>query len=164
MKFRYRRKATDEHSIEVDVVPHPESPDLYCVTVGERVFELSRHLFQRAAVLKDGGELLLQYAGQEYRLYDATQRRRPLTPGSGDLRAPMAGKVIRILVQPGDHVRAGTILVILEAMKMEQQITAPQEGIVVRLLCHEGEQVTSGTELVVLEPSPAPPASSERSA
>lgn len=160
MKFRYRRQATDEHSIEVDVVPHPHQPDIYCVTVGEHVFELSRHLFQRAAMLKDGGELLLQYAGREYRLYDATQRRRSPTPSAGDLRAPMAGKVMRILVQPGDHVQAGTTLLILEAMKMEQQITAPQEGMVVRLLCREGEQVTSGAELVVLEPLPVPPASS----
>jgi biotin carboxyl carrier protein len=67
----------------------------------------------------------------------------------------MAGKIIRILVQPGEHVKAGATLLILEAMKMEQQITAPQDGVVTRLLCREGDQVTAGTELVVLKPAAA---------
>jgi biotin carboxyl carrier protein len=40
--------------------------------------------------------------------------------------------------------------VILEAMKMEQQITAPQDGVVDQVLCHEGDQVAAGRELVVL--------------
>jgi len=58
-------------------------------------------------------------------------------------------------VQPGEHVKAGATLLILEAMKMEQQITAPQDGVVTRLLCRAGDQVTAGTELVVLEPAAA---------
>jgi biotin carboxyl carrier protein len=43
------------------------------------------------------------------------------------------------------------VLLILEAMKMEQPITAPHDGIVARLLCEEGMQVQTGMELVVLE-------------
>jgi hypothetical protein len=41
----------------------------------------------------------------------------------------MAGKIICVLVQPGEHVKVGATLLILEAMKMEQQITAPQDGV-----------------------------------
>jgi biotin carboxyl carrier protein len=67
----------------------------------------------------------------------------------------MAGKIIHVLVQPGEHVKAGATLLILEAMKMEQQITAPQDGVVTRLLCHAGDQVTAGMALVVLEPASA---------
>jgi biotin carboxyl carrier protein len=67
----------------------------------------------------------------------------------------MAGKIISILVQPGEPVKAGATLLILEAMKMEQQITAPQDGVVTRLLCREGDQVTAGTELVAMEPAVA---------
>jgi len=62
----------------------------------------------------------------------------------------MAGKIIRVLIQPGESVKAGATLLILEAMKMEQQIIAPHDGVVARLLCCEGDQVTAGTELVVL--------------
>jgi 3-methylcrotonyl-CoA carboxylase alpha subunit len=155
MRFSYRRSAEDEHTVEVDIVPLDHSTDGYRVTVGEQVFELSARLLHRAAFFKEAGEIIVQYEGREYRLYDAAQRRRMSPQPVGDLRAPMAGKVIRILVQPGDSVKAGDTLVILEAMKMEQQIVAPQDGKVDRLLCHEGDQVTAGMELVVLVPAEA---------
>ena len=152
MKFAYRRSATDDQIIEVDIVPVPERAGVYRITVGERVFELAERLLHPAAFCKEAGEMTLQFEGREYRLFDASQRRRSAPTRAGDLHAPMAGKIISVLVQPGEHVKAGATLLILEAMKMEQQITAPQDGVVTRLLCHEGDQVTAGTELVVLEP------------
>ena len=155
MKFAYRRSATDDQVIEVDIVPVPERQGLYRVTVGEHVFELAERLLHHAAFYKEAGEITLQFEGREYRLFDASQRRRPAPTRAGDLHAPMAGKIIHVLVQPGEHVKAGATLLILEAMKMEQQITAPQDGVVTRLLCREGDQVTAGTELVVLEPAAA---------
>jgi len=153
VKFAYRRSATDDQIIEVDIVPVPERTGVYRVTVGERVFELAERLLHHAAAFcKEAGEMTLQFEGREYRLFDASQRRRSAPTRAGDLHAPMAGKIISVLVQPGEHVKAGATLLILEAMKMEQQITAPHDGVVTRLLCHEGDQVTAGTELVVLEP------------
>jgi biotin carboxyl carrier protein len=107
-------------------------------------------LFYRAALVKTGGEICLHYEGKEYHLSEAGQRRRPASEPSGDLRAPMAGKIIQVLVQPGDTVTAGAPLLILEAMKMEQQITAPKDGVVDQILCKENEQVAAGAELVVL--------------
>ena len=151
MKFAYRRSVTDDRAIAVDITPLPDHQGVYRVTVGEHVFELSERLLHHAAFLKEAGEITLQFAGREYHLFDASQRRRVASPSAGDLRAPMAGKIIRILVQPGEPVKAGATLLILEAMKMEQQITAPHDGVVARLLCHEGDQVTAGTELVVLQ-------------
>jgi biotin carboxyl carrier protein len=153
VKFAYRRSATDDQIIEVDIVPVPECRGSYRVTVGEHVFELAERLLHHAAFYKEAGEITLQLEGREYRLFDASQRRRHAPTGAGDLHAPMAGKIIRVLVQPGEHVKADATLLILEAMKMEQQITAPQDGVVTRLLCREGDQVTAGTELVVLEPA-----------
>jgi biotin carboxyl carrier protein len=141
--------------IEVDIVPLPEHPGVYRVTVGAQVFELAERLVHHLAFCKAAGEITLQYAGREYHVFDASQRRRPVPTSTGDLRAPMAGKIIRILVQPGEPVKAGATLLILEAMKMEQQITAPQDGVVTRLLCREGDQVTTGTELVAMDPAVA---------
>jgi biotin carboxyl carrier protein len=155
VKFAYRRSAIDDQGIEVDIVPVPERAGVYRVTVGEHVFELAERLLHHAAFYKEAGEMTLQFEGREYRLFDASQRRRPAPTRAGDLHAPMAGKIIRVLVQPGEHVKAGATLLILEAMKMEQQITAPQDGVVTRLLCREGDQVTAGKELVVLEPTAA---------
>jgi len=155
VKFAYRRSATDNQVIEVDIVPVPERAGVYRITVGEHIFELAERLLHHTAFYKEAGEMTLQFEGREYRLFDASQRRRPAPTRAGDLHAPMAGKIIHVLVQPGEHVKAGATLLILEAMKMEQQITAPQDGVVTRLLCREGDQVTAGTELVVLEPAAA---------
>jgi biotin carboxyl carrier protein len=157
MTFSYRYRGTADETVEVQVTPLEDDPEHYRVTVGTAVFELSARLFHHAAWVKDGGDILLQYEGHEYRLAEAGQRRR-VSPGqSGDLRAPMAGKIIRVLVQPGDTVQAGEPLLILEAMKMEQHIAAPQAGVVERVLCQEGQQVTAGTELVVLREATTTP-------
>ena len=161
MKFAYRRSVTDDQAMEVDITPLPDCEGAYRVTVGEHVFELTERLLQHAAFLKEAGEITLQFAGREYHLFDASQRRRVAPISAGDLRAPMAGKIIRVLVQPGEPVKAGATLLILEAMKMEQQLTAPHDGVVARLLCHEGDQVTAGTELVILEPAAVVPSPGE---
>jgi biotin carboxyl carrier protein len=151
MTFSYRYRGENEETVEVHVVPLDSAEDCYRVTVGEQVFDLSARCLHRIAFWKVDGEMTLQYAGKEYHLSDAKQQRRTASRAAGDLRAPMAGKIIRVFVQPGDRVHVGDILLILESMKMEQQVTAPLDGIVERVVYHEGEQVAAGTELVVLQ-------------
>ncbi|MEO6952065.1 MAG: acetyl/propionyl/methylcrotonyl-CoA carboxylase subunit alpha [Polyangia bacterium] len=69
----------------------------------------------------------------------------------GALRATMPGKVVAHKVAVGDHVKKGTPLMILEAMKMELSVVAPYDGTVRRFVFAPGEQVTEGAELVELE-------------
>ena len=69
----------------------------------------------------------------------------------GGLTAPMNGSIVRVLVEVGQAVEAGTQLVVLEAMKMEHSIRAPQAGVVKALFCQEGEMVAEGSALVELE-------------
>jgi len=64
--------------------------------------------------------------------------------------APMPGVVLKILVSVGDSVTKGKPLIILEAMKMEHQITAPHDGTVEAINCREGELVQPGVELVTI--------------
>lgn len=64
--------------------------------------------------------------------------------------APMPGVVLRILVREGDVVAKGAPLLILEAMKMEHQISAGHDATVVAVNCREGELVQPGVELVTL--------------
>jgi biotin carboxyl carrier protein len=66
--------------------------------------------------------------------------------------APMPGLVLKILVSPGDVVTKGAALLILEAMKMEHQITAPFDGKIGAVRCAAGEMVQTGTELVEVIP------------
>jgi 3-methylcrotonyl-CoA carboxylase alpha subunit len=66
------------------------------------------------------------------------------------MSAPMPGLVLKILVQAGDVVAKGAPLLILEAMKMEHQITAPRDGEIAAVQCREGELVQGGVELVTM--------------
>ncbi|MGB7501572.1 MAG: acetyl/propionyl/methylcrotonyl-CoA carboxylase subunit alpha [Azonexus sp.] len=69
----------------------------------------------------------------------------------GGLTAPMPGKVVALLAQPGQKVDKGTPLLILEAMKMEHTITAPSAGVVKAFCYAAGEQVADGAALVEFE-------------
>ncbi len=69
----------------------------------------------------------------------------------GGLRAPMPGKVVTLMAEPGAIVEKGAPLLVLEAMKMEHTITAPQKGKVVSFHVAAGDQVADGAELVEFE-------------
>jgi propionyl-CoA carboxylase alpha chain len=74
----------------------------------------------------------------------------------GSLTAPMPGTVVRVEARPGDAVRAGQVLVVLEAMKMEHQVRAPADGRLAELNVSVGQAVDQGTVLAVVnseEPS-----------
>jgi len=69
----------------------------------------------------------------------------------GRLTAPMPGKVIALHAKPGDAVKAGQALAVMEAMKMEHTLSAPRDGVVAELLYAVGDQVAEGAELLKLE-------------
>jgi 3-methylcrotonyl-CoA carboxylase alpha subunit len=69
---------------------------------------------------------------------------------AGRLTAPMPGKVVSFAVKPGDAVKAGQALAVMEAMKMEHTIAAPDDGTVAELLYAPGDQVAEGAELLTL--------------
>lgn len=71
--------------------------------------------------------------------------------GEGRLTAPMPGKVIAVLVEPGAVVEKGTPLIVMEAMKMEHTIGAPAAGTVSEVLYAVGDQVADGAQLLVLD-------------
>ena len=66
------------------------------------------------------------------------------------LTAPMPGKLVQVLVKPGDAVEKGQPLVVLEAMKMEQPLTAHKAGKISNLVAEIGETVASGTKLCLI--------------
>jgi biotin carboxyl carrier protein len=76
---------------------------------------------------------------------------RAQAAGAATVRAPIPGRVARVLVKVGDAVSAGKGLVVLEAMKMENEIKAPRDGVVKSVGCSEGAAVETGQTLVVIE-------------
>ena len=72
----------------------------------------------------------------------------PVSAGAVEVKAPMPGNILDVKVAAGASVKAGDVLVILEAMKMENEIVAPQDGTVASINVHKGDTVNSGDTLV----------------
>jgi biotin carboxyl carrier protein len=71
--------------------------------------------------------------------------------GRQQILAPMPGKIIRVLVQAGEKVQAGQGLLVVEAMKMQNEIRSPKSGTVERLLVKEGQPVNAGEVLAWID-------------
>jgi len=107
-----------------------------------------RHLLFHVA--RDGKARLVAQGAHVFRLEPPTPRGARPPAAGGDLTAVMPGKVLDVLVQPGQRVESGTPLVILEAMKMELRITAPGDGEVAAVFVRAGDVVNPGQKLVEL--------------
>jgi biotin carboxyl carrier protein len=71
--------------------------------------------------------------------------------GEGLVRSPMPGRVLKVLVKEGDEVEAGTPLVVVEAMKMENELAAARTGKVARVFVAAGATVEGGAKLVEIQ-------------
>jgi biotin carboxyl carrier protein len=91
--------------------------------------------------------------GEVFTLTTRRPARRPGRSASvhGSLTAPMPATVIKVNVKAGDAVRAGEVIVLLEAMKMELPVRSPGAGRVASVNCREGELVQAGVSLVDIE-------------
>ena len=109
----------------------------------------------------DGKQSIVYVAGSEgnlwafcdghvYRQHEQPAR-HGVPHGVTSLTAPMPATVAKVLVTPGQAVRHGETLVVLEAMKMELPIRAPADGVVKAIHCHEGELVQPDRALVELQ-------------
>ena len=75
----------------------------------------------------------------------------PVVTGDGEaVVAPMPGTILKVNVQNGQAVKAGTVLVVLEAMKMENEIMAPKDGTITQVAVQKGASVDTGDVLAVI--------------
>jgi biotin carboxyl carrier protein len=106
-----------------------------------------------------GDEVAVLIKNQVLRLDVADERRLRLraataafsVEGRQVISAPMPGKVVKVLVKVGDEVKEGQGLVVVEAMKMENELKSPKAGKVVELHAKEGSAVENNAKLVVVE-------------
>jgi 3-methylcrotonyl-CoA carboxylase alpha subunit len=109
--------------------------------------------------LADGKERWLHLDGRRYRATALGAHPRPparpdvLGIQAGAILAPMPGRIVAILVAPGDAVSERQVLLRLEAMKMEHALLAPIDGIVARLACALGDVVGEGVLLAEIKPA-----------
>ncbi len=108
---------------------------------------------------EQGDEVHVMVRGQVTRIDVADERRLRLRAGSAAfsvegkqiISAPMPGKVVKVLVKLGDEVKEGQGLVVVEAMKMENELKSPKAGKVTELPAKEGTAVEINARLVVVE-------------
>lgn len=105
---------------------------------------------RHAWAVADGDTRWVFLNGEVYEFEVLRQGRRKASAHEGTLSAPMPATVIRINVAPGDAVKKGDTLIVLEAMKMELPVRASADGVVETLSCREGELVQAGVTLIHL--------------
>lgn len=74
----------------------------------------------------------------------------PVAAGATAINAPMPGKVLSVAVKVGDAVKAGDVLMILEAMKMQNEIMAPADGTISEVRVSAGQNVNTGDPMIVM--------------
>lgn len=83
---------------------------------------------------------------------ETSQLRKPKNVvSSGNITAPLPGLIIDVMVKPGDAVKTGQDVLIMEAMKMENEVQAAQDGVVKEVKVKRGDSVYEGDVLIVLE-------------
>jgi len=106
----------------------------------------------------EDGDVLVSLDGRTHRVQVEESGRRPARPRAGGgagqrLVAPMPGRVVAVHVRPGDRVEPGAPLVVLEAMKMENEFRATAGGTVSQVTVTAGQAVNAGDLLVVVTPA-----------
>jgi len=119
----------------------------------------------RVHVVNDGLRALVAIAGHVYEFSRAGEKRGPSRQReagrmSPEVRSPMPGKILEVRVAEGATVEAGQVLLLLEAMKMENSLTAEGAARVKRIHVSSGELVDLGQLLIELEFPPTEPAPS----
>jgi len=104
------------------------------------------------------GTLTLQTADHEFtaeivdpRAWSGRRHGHVEAQGRQQIIAPMPGKVVRLLVKPGDKVQAGQGILVVEAMKMQNEVRSPKTGTVERLQAAEGQPVNAGQILAWID-------------
>jgi biotin carboxyl carrier protein len=147
LSYRIKLGGVD-HELDVRRV----GPTSYSILVCDRSFDLD--------VVRDGDELRIASRGENLRvtLLEATRRAQrvkgqslPQAAGPAEVKAMMPGRIVYVLVKPGDEVIHHQGLLVVEAMKMENELKAPKAGKIVDVRVSPGQTVEKGELLVIIE-------------
>lgn len=139
-------------------------------------FKIFGHDFETKVIRRDGDEVVINVNGQEYTAklepkkgaISAKPTPKVVRPtaapgegtkitaqpsaakGAGVVRAPMPGLILKVNGKEGDIVKTGDTVIIMEAMKMQNQIQASINGKITKISCQEGDSVLEGEELLMI--------------
>jgi acetyl/propionyl-CoA carboxylase alpha subunit len=106
------------------------------------------------AVAKVGNTTWFSFNGEVWTKEDQGRKSRGAKSGSlldpSKIQAPMPGKIVKVMVDSGQRVACGDVVVVMEAMKMEYTLKAASDGTIKSIQCVAGDQVALGTTLLEL--------------
>jgi biotin carboxyl carrier protein len=167
---RYHASIRGQRPMEIELQPMGEGR--FVLTLGDRRHQVDALRLSDGAlsILVDGqshtvefeelgDEMLLSMRNQQIGVDVVDERRFRLRASSATsspkgkqlVMAPMPGKIVHVLVRLGDQVQEGQALVVIEAMKMENELKSPKAGKVAEILAIEGSAVEKNAKLMVVE-------------
>jgi biotin carboxyl carrier protein len=143
-RFRYRRE--DGQTVEGEFSLEQLDAGACCVLIDGRVYRVSAGA---------PGELIVNGSQLPIELFDprapSSRKGSAAAHGRSEIAALMPGKIVNLLVSRGDLVEAGQGLLVVEAMKMQNEVTSPKTGRVVEVRATAGSTVAAGEVLMVVE-------------
>ncbi|MBS1716518.1 MAG: acetyl-CoA carboxylase biotin carboxyl carrier protein subunit [Armatimonadetes bacterium] len=134
------------NGVEVDI----ERDDSVITRSGDVLLVRKGGKTRTAVAVKVGDKTLISYQGRQFTIEKQQATRGAAGIHSGELKAPMPGQVIEVLVAVGEKVKKGQKLLIMEAMKTQMPFNAPFDGEVKSVTAEKGAQVTEGALLAVV--------------
>ena len=130
-------------------IAHPE-PEVLSVVLDGRSYEVKRQPTSIGTRLVIG-DAVFDVEVRDPRSFRARKRRAGLDEGPQRITSPMPGKVVRVLAPEGTEVEAGQGVIVIEAMKMQNEMKSPKKGRVQKILAPEGAAVNAGDGLAIVE-------------
>lgn len=145
----------DGRRVRAHIEDVPGSP-MQLVTIDDTVHQLIAHRVERGTydVSVNGHRFTVQALDERARVISELSGASHRMVAPAHLNAPMPGLVVRISVKDGEQVRAGQGLVVMEAMKMENELRAAAAGTVKRVVVAPGSAVEKGALLIEMEATP----------
>ncbi|MCE1188065.1 MAG: acetyl-CoA carboxylase biotin carboxyl carrier protein subunit [Ignavibacteria bacterium] len=128
-------------------------PDQFTLWLGSKVYEICRVLSEdnHTIYLINGQYVQAELQSRIEKMISGLTINQAASDSKVIIKSPMPGMVVKILKQVGDVVQKGEILVILEAMKMENDIKSPKDGKISIVSAQSGQKVEKGVQLMIIE-------------
>ena len=139
----------DGQEIEVDAAL--TARDVMSVLIGGKAYEIKRECSLQGELHMVIGSARYAVDVQDPRSLRTRRAVSGAETGPQKVKAPMPGKIVRIMVNEKDEVKAGQGIIVMEAMKMQNEMKSPKAGRVQKILTAEGSVVNAGDTLAIIE-------------
>lgn len=146
-QLRVRREGSDEwRRVELERVG---DSGLYLLMVDDRPIEIYLER-RRGGAIATIGRNAFNYDVSRWRPNSGTRTKTTAATGAARVTAPMTGSIVEVRCQPGDTVTEGQVVLVIESMKMNNELRSPADGVVETVPVKPGQRVKAGELLVAL--------------